>query len=221
MTKYSGAGIVPIILRNKRPYFVTFVDRYNTLSDAGGKIENISDENKTNENEMTEHTAVRELFEESSGLLKINNLNNLNSVHINIKCRSTYYKLYFISINSINKNHFDSNLNKFNKFKMSAFSEMYGIKLVDLDNIQFDKKDIVMKTIADETYKISYRLKMGLYQILRKHTTLYNFYNSLKIKKIKLRKKIISVTTEEYKTPEHKKPEIFTIDDIVSYQEQT
>lgn len=205
--KCSGAGIVPIFIKENKVYIVTFIDRQNMASDAGGKI----DGDHTCDDKIIKKTALRELFEESSGLIKLQCVKE--SVYYDIKNKDNFYRLFFVIINKINFNHFDKNLNKFNLYKLNPFNEMYSIKLLDMETIKFDKKDILINTIEDEIVKISYRLKFVLYKVMRKFKTFQNFYSSLKIKKYILKKNIIKIESEEYDS--NKK---FKIDDIVCYK---
>ena len=79
--------------------------------------------------------------------------------------------------------YFNKNLNKFNLYRLNPFNEMYSIKLLDMETIKFNKKDIFINSIDDENIKISYRLKIALYDIIRNFKTFENFYSSLEIKK--------------------------------------
>ena len=190
----SGAGIVPIFIKNNKIYIVTFIDRQNMASDAGGKV----DGNYTCDDKIIKKTALRELFEESSGLIKLKSLKE--SVSHDIKNKDNFYRIFFVIINKINFNHFDKNLDKFNQYKLNPFNEMYSIKLLDMETINFDKKDILINTIEDEIVKISYRLKFILYKVMRKFKTFEKFYSSLEIKKYILKKNIIDIESEEYKS---------------------
>jgi len=203
----SGAGVVPIFIKENKVYIVTFIDNKNMASDAGGKV----DGQYTCDDKIIKKTALRELFEESSGLIKISSLEE--SVNYDIKNKNNFYRLFFVVINKINFNNFNKNLDKFNLYKLNPFNEMYSIKLLDMNTIKFDKKDIMVNTIDNDIVKISYRLRFALYKIIRKFKTFKNFYTSLKIKKYILKKNIIDVDSKEYNT--HKK---FTIKNIVSYQ---
>ncbi len=203
----SGSGIVPIFIKNEKIYIVTFLDRNNMASDAGGKV----DGNHTCDDIIIKNTAMRELFEESSGLIKISSLKN--SVSYDIKNKNNFYRIYFIIINKINFKYFDKNLEKFNQYELNPFNEMYGIKLLDMATIKFDKKDILINTIEDDLVKVSYRLKFVLYKVMKKYKTFKNFYEQLSIKKYILKKNIINIDSKEYKTDKN-----FTINDIKSFQ---
>jgi hypothetical protein len=205
----SGAGVVPIIIKNNKIYIITFIDRYGLASDAGGKVDN-EGEYKC-DSKIVEKTALRELFEESSGLIKLSDLEE--SISYDIKNKNNFYRCFFVKINKINFKNFDKNLNKFNEYKLNPFNEMYSIKLLDMKTIKFDKKDIFIDTITGETEKICHRLKFILYQIITKYKSFENFYESLTIKKYKLKKNIININSKEYKTNKQ-----FTITDIISYQ---
>lgn len=205
--KCSGAGVVPIFIKQNKIYIVTFIDHLNMASDAGGKI----DGDHTCDDKIIKKTALRELFEESSGLIKLSSLDE--SVYYDIKNKNSIYRLFFVIINRINFKYFDKNLNKFNQYKLNPFNEMYSIKLLDMDTIKFDKKDIIVNTIDDEIVKISHRLKFILYKVMREFKTFNNFYEKLSIKKIILRKNIINVNSKEYKSSKK-----FIIKNIISYQ---
>lgn len=208
---FSGSGIVPIFIKQNKIYIITFIDRNNMASDAGGKIE---ENDKSNLNNVKK-TAIRELFEESSGLIKIKNLDE--SVYYDLVNKGTIYRIFFIIINKINPKYFDKNLKKFNEYELNPFNEMYSIKLLDMSTIKFDKKDILINTIDDKIIKISPRLKFILYKIMRKFKTFENFYNNLetnlKINKINLYKKTIQIKSKEYDTDKK-----FIINNIISYQ---
>jgi hypothetical protein len=205
--KCSGAGVIPIFIKENKVYIVTFIDNHNMASDAGGKV----DGNYTSDEKIIKKTALRELFEESSGLIKLKSLEE--SISFDIKNKDNFYRLFFVIINKINFKYFDKNLNKFNLYKLNPFNEMYSIKLLDTDTIKFDKKDIIVNTIYNESVKISYRFKFVLYKVLHKFKTFENFFSSLKIKKHILKKNILDINSEEYYT--HKK---FKIKNIVCYQ---
>lgn len=205
--KCSGAGVVPIFIKENKVYIVTFIDQQNMASDAGGKV----DGNYTSDEKIIKKTALRELFEESSGLIKLKSLKE--SISFDIKNKDNFYRLFFVIINKINFNHFDKNLNKFNLYKLNPFNEMYSIKLLDTSTIKFDNNDILVNTIEDDIVKISYRFKFVLYKVFNKFKTFKNFYSTLKIKKHILKKNIIDINSKEYNT--HIK---FKIKDIVSYQ---
>lgn len=205
--KCSGAGVIPIFIKDDKIYTVTFIDRYNMASDAGGKVDGYN----TCDEKIIKETALRELFEESSGLIKLSSLDE--SVSYDINNKNSFYRIFFVIINKINFKNFDKNLDKFNQYKLNPFNEMYSIKLLDMKTIKFDKKDIIINTIDNESVKISYRLKFILYKVMREFKTFKNFYKQLSIKKNILTKNIINIHSEEYKS--HKK---FIVKDIVSYQ---
>lgn len=206
---YSGAGIVPLIIKNNKLYMVTFIDRNNMASDAGGKVESFKIE--LDMEKVVEKTALRELYEESSGLIKISDLTE--SVYYEIKNYGKIYRLYFIIINKLNPKYYLTNLKKFNEFKLNPFNEMYSIKLLDVSTIKFIDKNIMINDIDNISIKVSNRLKFVLYKVMRKFKTFENFYSSLKIKKITLRKKLIKINSEEYDTKKK-----FKVDNIVCYK---
>jgi len=101
MNKYfSGAGIIPIIIYNDNPYFILFSCGKGLISDAGGTNES---------NDSIEQTAMRELFEESCGIININDKDlEKKSIYLDIfnqnKNNEFYkklYRVYFILIDNI------------------------------------------------------------------------------------------------------------------------
>lgn len=194
MKNYSGAGVLPIYILNKIPYIVTFTSSKGIITDAGGKKEY---------NDSIIYTASRELFEESAGLIKINedDLTN-NSIYIDLKHNDKYYRSYFIIIDNIDIEYYDDNLKKFKKFKFNPFTETHGIKLMRLDNIDIDNNQI--KLISSNNYKLvlAPRLNKIIKKILKKYNNLNTFYKQIKknIGVINLKKNKININTYEYDT---------------------
>jgi hypothetical protein len=172
MKTYSGAGILPIFILNKKPYLITFTSSRGIISDAGGK--------KEKDDEVI-YTACRELFEESAGLININeeNLKN-NSIYFDLKNDDKYYRSYFTIINYIDIKYYDTNLEKFKKFKFNPFTETYGIKLMSLNNIENDNNKIKMTTIDNYKLLLSPRLTQIIKKVIRKYNKLNLFYKDLK-----------------------------------------
>jgi hypothetical protein len=201
MKKYSGAGVIPIILYKKKPYLILFMLNNGTITDAGGKIEN---------NISVINTSVRELYEESAGLFNLQSeiLNN-NSVYFDIKYYDTYYRIYFIIFNNFdisNMNYYYYNLEKIKKNKFNPFSETRNIHLISLDYIHFidNNKIILMNNHINQVFVLSNRTGEIIKKIYKKFTNLNDFYDSIskKINKINLQKKItnpISYTYEDHK----------------------
>jgi hypothetical protein len=194
MKNYSGSGVLPIYILNKIPYIVTFTSSKGIITDAGGKKEY---------NDSIIYTASRELFEESAGLIKINedDLTN-NSVYIDLKHNDKYYRSYFIIINDIDTEYYDDNLKKFKKFKFNPFTETHGIKLMRLDNIDIDDNKI--KLISNNNYKLvlAPRLNSIIKKVLKKYNNLNKFYKQIKknINIINLKKNKLNIDTYEYDT---------------------
>lgn len=193
MIKYSGSGILPIIIINNKPYLVTFLIYKNTISDGGGKIENNS----------VKKTAIRELYEESAGLILLKNNNLLNSINYNItKNNNKYYKSYIVIIDNINIKYYNKNLIKFQKYKKNPYTETKDIILINIDNIIYHNNRLFMKSIDNKIYILHDRLESIIKKIISEYETLLIFYNYLskKIKKILLKKKIYNIKTYEYHT---------------------
>lgn len=207
--KCSGSGIVPMCVIKNKVHIITFMDKDKNASDAGGKI----DAGHTNNDTIIKYVAMKELFEESSGLIKLDNLDE--SVYFDLKNKNsdTYYRLYFVIINKINFAYYNKNLEKFNKYKLNPYNEMYAIKILNMDTVKFNDKNIVVKTLDNKNINIAYRLKFVLYMIYRKFTTFKDFFNALDIKKIILKKNIIPIMTREYISEKH-----IYIENIISYQ---
>ena len=219
--KYTGSGVIPIIIIDKKPYFILFNSskrlitvkndsKINSkhknlprqiLTDAGGTIE---------QNKKQIETASRELFEESSGLINIDtNILKKNSVYLNIKNLdktskyfNKYYRIYFIIIDNIeNLNDFYLNLQKFRKYSFNPFVETFKINLIKLKYSKLEN-NIIVKTNNNEDRILNQRLTRIYNVILEKFKNLNNFYEVIKTKinPIKLEKQIIDVNTYEYYT---------------------
>jgi hypothetical protein len=204
MNKYfSGAGIIPIIIYNDAPYFILFSCGKGLISDAGGTIEL---------NDSIEQTAIRELYEESCGIININDKDlEKKSVYLDIinqdKNNEFYkklYRAYFILIDNINLSdllHYYVNLKKFKPFDRNPFTETYGIHLIKLDWIHYYNDNIYMNTHTDKLKLLNMRLSIIMSTIIDIYGDLDSFYNIInnKIKKIKLNKKLINIDTYSYK----------------------
>jgi hypothetical protein len=194
MKNYSGAGVLPIYILNKIPYIVTFTSSKGIITDAGGKKEY---------NDSIIYTASRELFEESAGLIKINedDLTN-NSIYFNLKHNNKYYRSYFIIIDNIDIEYYDDNLKKFKKFKFNPFTETHGIKLMRLDNIDIDNNQIKLISINNYKLVLAPRLNKIIKKILKKYNNLNTFYKQIKknISVINLKKNKLNIDTYEYDT---------------------
>ncbi len=96
--RYSGAGIIPIVNINGVQHLVAFESNKGLLTDAGGRIDY---------NESPIDAAVRELYEESSSLIKLQSDLVVQQKHFNIPCGKTVYKIYFAEIKQLpNKEQF-------------------------------------------------------------------------------------------------------------------
>lgn len=211
MRTYSGAGVIPITIINNKPYFVLFTYNKGIITDAGGKIEN---------NNNIINTASRELFEESAGLINIDDkILDDNSVYLNIKNKDTYYRCYFIIIDLLDDDFdksYSDNLEKFNRFKLNPFSETKGIKLISLEDTKFINNSILLTNVSNKN-KVNYlinRTKHIFIKIHKKFVDFADFYNKIKNKLqiVKLNKKNISVNTYEYNS--YKK---IVLNDIITY----
>ena len=212
--KYTGSGVIPIIIINKKTYFILFNSSVKLITDAGGKIE---------DNKTQIETASRELFEESSGLININfNILKKNSVYLNIKnldknskYSNKYYIVYFIIIDNIEQlDDFYLNFKKFKEFSFNPFVETFKINLIKFNTFSKTKNNIIVKTNNNEERILNPRLTMIYNVILEKFDNLDNFYKTIKpkLEPIKLEKKIIDVKTYEYYTKKNIK-----VNNIITY----
>lgn len=208
MTIYSGSGILPIMIINNKPYLITFLIYKNTVSDGGGKIEDNS----------VKKTAIRELYEESAGLILLNNKDLLNSVNYNISKNNNnkYYKSYILIIDKIDIKCYNKNLIKFQKHTKNPYTETKEIILLNLDNIIKYNNKLFLKDINNKIYILHDRLESIIKKIINEYGGLLNFYNYLhnKLKIIKLNKKKYNIKTYQYYT--YKNLEINNITSYVS-----
>jgi len=210
-SKYTGAGIIPIIIYNKIPYFILFSSGKGIISDAGGTIEN---------KDNLEDSAIRELFEESCGIIKISKNDLLkNSVYIDIinNHDKQLYRSHIIFINKIDLSdllNYYTNLKKFKKFDRNPFTETYGIHLIKIEWIHYYNNDIYMNTHTDKIKLLNNRLKIIMKNIMNKFGNLDNFYDIVnkKIKKINLKQKKINIDTYSYKNNNK-----IYVDDVITY----
>lgn len=184
---YTGSGILPIYIYNNIPYFVIIRDTNGIYSDPGGRLEpNIS----------LLRNATKELYEETCGLIKIddNKLKKSNYQSINIAySNDKYYQSNIIIINSkIDFKLYNKNLIECNKFKFNPFSESDKIHLLKISMINYS---ILKKNLHP-------RLKSIIISILKKYDNIYNFYNMIikKIKPVYLDKNITNPISHEYAT---------------------
>lgn len=187
---HTGSGILPIYIHNNIPYFVIIKLKNGVYSDPGGKLEpNVS---------LLEN-ATKELYEETCGLIKIDDnkikKSNYQSIKINYST-DKYYQSNIIIINSaINFKLYYKNLIECNKFRFNPYSESVKISLIKVSELNYD---ILKKNINS-------RLKMIFISILKKYKTGEYFYSDIKnkIKPIYLEKIITNPKSYEY--PTHKK----------------
>jgi len=200
--KYTGSGVIPIIILNKKVFFILFNSSAKLITDAGGKIE---------DNKKPLETASRELFEESSGLININeNILKKNSVYLNIKNLdknskyfNKYYRVYFIIIDNLEKlDDFYLNFKKFKEYGFNPFVETFKINLIKFNKFLKTEKNIIVKTINNDDRILNPRLTSIYNAILEKFNNFDSFYKVIesRINPIKLEKKIIEVKTYEYYT---------------------
>ncbi len=196
MKIYTGSGILPIFILNKKPYFITFTVARGIINDAGGKKE---------DNDTISYTACRELFEESAGLIQIDEdqIKN-NSLYFDVKNKNNnkYYRLYTIIINNIDTTYYDKNLKKFKEFNFNPFTETHGIKLMKLDKINIDNNQISLISNNDYKLLLAPRLNNIIKKILKKYDNLNTFYKNLKnnVDIIELKKTKINIDSYEYNT---------------------
>jgi hypothetical protein len=201
MKIYSGSGILPFIILNKNIYLITFTQSTGIINDAGGKKEN---------NHNIIQTACRELFEESAGLIQIdeNEIMN-NSIYFDIKYNNKYYRLYTIIIDNvdidnvdIDIDYYDINLKKFKKFNYNPFTETHGIKLMKINTINIIDNKIKLTSNNNFKLLLAPRLSSIIKKILKKYNNLTTFYKYLKknVNVIKLKKIALNINTYEYNT---------------------
>ena len=194
MKTFTGAGVLPIFILNNKPYLITFTSSRGIISDAGGKKEKKDD---------VIYTACRELFEESAGLININEeeLKN-NSIYFDLKNDDKYYRSYFTIIDNIDIKYYDTNLEKFKKFNFNPFTETHGIKLMKLNDIYIDDNKIKMTSINDYKLLLAPRLNKIIKKALKKYNKLNLLYKDLKknINIINLKKITQDIESYEYYT---------------------
>jgi hypothetical protein len=184
---YTGTGILPIYIYNNIPYFIIIKLKNGVYSDPGGKLEpNIS---------LLEN-ASKELYEETCGLINIDNKklkkSNYHSIKISYS-KDKYYQSNIIIVNSlIDFKLYYKNLIECNKFNFNPFSESTKISLIKLSDLNYD---ILKKNL-------NRRLKLIIVSILKKYNTGTNFYLKIKnkIKPIYLTKIITNPKSHEYIT---------------------
>ena len=201
MKKYSGAGVIPIIIHNNKPYFVLFMLNKGTVTDAGGRIEH---------NTTVLDTAARELYEESAGLFNINpSVLDTNSMYLDITHKDNlYYRSYFVLFNNFDISDIDyyyDNLTKIKREKHSPFSETRNICLISLDYIhimknQFDDIVILMNDYLNKVFELSGRTGLIMRTIRDNFKDLNDFYDKIskEIKFINLKIKKTDVKTYTY-----------------------
>ena len=194
MKIYTGAGILPIFILNNKPYLITFTIQRGIINDAGGKKES---------DDTILYTACRELFEESAGLIKIDDdeVKN-NSLYFDIKKNNKYYRLYTIIINNIDITYYDKNLKKFKEFNFNPFTETHGIKLMKLDSINNNNNQITLTSNNEYKLLLAPRLNSIIKKILKKYNNLTTFYKYLKknVDIIELKKNTLNIDSYEYYT---------------------
>ncbi len=194
MKIYTGSGILPIFILNKKPYLITFTMARGIINDAGGKKEN---------NDSISYTACRELFEESAGLINIDEdqIKN-NSLYFDLKNNNKYYRLYTVIINNIDTTYYDKNLKKFKEFNFNPFTETHGIKLMKLDSIIINNNQIILTSNNDYKLLLAPRLNAIIKKILKKYNNLNAFYKYLKknVDIIELKKTTLNIDSYEYNT---------------------
>ncbi len=194
MKIYTGSGILPIFILNKKPYLITFTMARGIINDAGGKKEN---------NDSISYTACRELFEESAGLINIDEdqIKN-NSLYFDLKNNNKYYRLYTVIINNIDTTYYNKNLKKFKEFNFNPFTETHGIKLMKLDSIIINNNQIILTSNNDYKLLLAPRLNAIIKKILKKYNNLNAFYKYLKknVDIIELKKTTLNIDSYEYNT---------------------
>ena len=197
MKNYNGSGIIPLLYFEGKLYFIFFIFYNNVITDAGGKKEI---------NTTILETAERELFEESSGLLKLHDLDE-NYIHIDISNKDKYYRSHIIVIENIDTKYYNLNSKKITNYKDNPFTETKGIVLIQTDFLLEKNNQYFMKNNEEKYFMLSNRLKQIIKKIIKKYTTLNKFNDEIikllkteKIKIIKLKKKKINISSYEYNT---------------------
>ena len=185
---YTGSGILPIYVYNNIPYFVIIKLNNGIYTDPGGKLEpkiTLLD------------NASKELYEETAGLIKLDNKKiRSNFIKNDTKYnKNKYYRSHIVIIDSqLNLQSYsklyEKNLEKCNKFRFNPFSETIQIKFIKLSTINYD---ILKKNLHP-------RLKLIIVSLLKKYENMINFYNKIKyiIKPLYLEKIITNPISYEY-----------------------
>jgi hypothetical protein len=212
MPIYSGAGVIPIIIRDNKPHLILFMLNRGSLSDAGGRVEK-----KTS----VIDTASRELFEESAGLFNIDSkIIDNNSVHVDISGYNTdSYRSYLILLNNFDNTYtkyYDSNLSKIKTEKYNPFSETRGIYIIPIDNIHIIDNHTFVNTQDNQVIVVSSRTSKIIQKIYNICQNFDNFYDKLikTLKPIDIKKEKIDITTYTYR--EHKTINIKELDTFIS-----
>jgi ADP-ribose pyrophosphatase YjhB (NUDIX family) len=174
----KGCGILPICKKNNNIYILCGINNDGKISDLGGKIE---------DNENDEECAVREFYEETSGLFM--NYNSLLSILkknkkvIRIISSGNLYKSYIIYtscidiednykkiLNYVRKNNMQPkkintknyNINKIlnsnNNYYPYGFFEMQEIKWMPIDEI--------VTMAKEKNKKLLFRLRSIIYKLI-------------------------------------------------------
>lgn len=203
---FSGAGILPIVKFNDNYYFIIFKSGVSSrLFKKGDKIEYQYDDaggsiNKGEKDIM--NIAIRELFEESSCLINLDNYKKelKESVIIDITNKNKIYRSYICLLNipKFNLNYYKSNLDKFNKNLvgklLSMFNENTHITLLPVNfslrkTNYVDKSDNIIYASKDYLGENIY-LNNRLYNILIKFRELNK--SNVVMPEIKLKKDILT-----------------------------
>lgn len=122
----SGAGVLIITTLNKKLVFVLFEEnsKYKNSSDLGGSRENY---------ETSNETAMREAFEESAGLIFLNNKILKSSIIVKIK----EYKSFCVKLSNLDNiiQHFSHNRQIMKKCADSTYNEMRRVRIFDLNTL--------------------------------------------------------------------------------------
>ena len=211
MPRYTGSGVIPIIIKDNKLHLILFLLNKGTLTDAGGRIE---------KQKSIIDTASRELFEESAGLFNINSRTiDKNSLYVDISGYSTdRYRTYIILFDNLDNSYIDYYKNNLIKIKMenhNPFSETCGIYLIPFDNINFIDNNTFANTLTNETIIISDRTAKIIKKIYDICENSNNFYDVLikNIKPIHIKKHKTDIITYTYR--EHKNITITDLDTFI------
>ena len=150
--EFSGAGVL-LIEKNDDDYYIILFEnakKPNYFEDLGGGI----DDNDIKNNNILEHTALREALEESCGLLNFLDINSaietIKNNYIDVDHKGIYYRCFLLCLdaNIVNEKDFQTNLKLIKKDpKMLSFmKEMNNVTRFSFNQLKTDIKNITNGT---------------------------------------------------------------------------